>query len=297
MVTVAVAGGGSAIAGNIIDAILATKKHQLVVLTRSPRPELEKQGAIVKVVDYESHEQLTKALQGVHTVLSCIWTYGPPVGTLQLALLEAAKDAKVKRFVPSEWSITAYDEVAYYKPKEAVWEAVKKSGLEYTRIIPGIWTNVWAPGAPRNEAIARAGYQGPPFLIDIINGEALIPGDGSAIVSGTDMRDVGKYTAAVLDFEKWDEDSVIVGDKFTFNELVAKIEKVTGKTLKKTFLSLETINAVIAGNPDPATLMIHEFAKIIAEGQYDLTPNLNQRVPEIVPIKIDEFLAEHWGSA
>ncbi|KAJ4862519.1 nmrA-like family domain-containing protein [Trichoderma breve] len=254
MVTVAIAGGGSAIASNIINAILATKKHQLVILSRSPRPELEAQGAIVKVVDYDSHEQLTNALRGVHTVLSCIWTYGPTVGTLQIALLEAAKEAKAK---------------------EPVWEAVKKSGLEYTRFINGLWMNVWAPGAPRDEEVARAGYKGPAFLLDINSGSITIPGDGNGIISVTDMRDVGKYAAAALDFEKWDEDSVIVGDKVTINELVEKIEKITGKKLDKSYVSLDAIDAVIAG-------------------EYDLTPNVNERVPEVKPLKVDEFLATHW---
>ncbi|KAL7944918.1 NAD(P)-binding protein [Trichoderma barbatum] len=296
MVTVAVAGGGSAIASNIIAAILATKKHQLVVLSRSPRPELEEQDVVVKIVDYNSHEQLTSALQGVHTVLSCIWTYGAEVGKSQLALLKAAKEVKAKRFVPSEWSIPAYDKVAFYKPKEAVWEAVQKSGLEYTRFINGLWMNVWAPGAPRDEVGARAGYGGPAFVADIHAGNVTIPGDGSGIVSVTHMQDVGKYVAAALDFDKWEADSVIVGDKFTINELVEKIEKVTGKTLNKTFLSLEAIDAVIAGKPDPGTQMVHELLKIMGEGGYHFTPTINQKVPEVKPIKIDEFLAKHWSS-
>ncbi|KAK4071640.1 uncharacterized protein Triagg1_5878 [Trichoderma aggressivum f. europaeum] len=296
MVTVAVAGGGSAIASNIINAILATKKHQLVILSRSPRPELEARGAIVKVVDYDSHEQLTNALQGVHTVLSCIWAYGPAVGTLQIALLEAAKEAKVKRFVPSEWSIPAYDRVAFYKAKESVWEAVKKSGLEYTRFINGMWMNIWAAGAPRDEEAGRAGYKGPSLIVDINSGSVTIPGDGSKVISVTDMRDVGKYAAAALDFERWDEDSVIVGDKFTVNELVDKVEKITGKKFDKSYISLDAMEAVIAGDADLGTRMIHEFLKIIALGEYDLTPNVNQRVPEVKPLKIDEFLATHWAA-
>ncbi|KAM0262120.1 hypothetical protein ACHAQJ_001861 [Trichoderma viride] len=297
MVTVAVAGAGSAIASNIIKAILASKKHQLVILTRSPRPDLEKEGAIVRVVDYDSHEQLTKALEGVHTVLSCIWVYGPAVGSTQLALLEAAKEAKVKRFVPSEWATPSYDKVSFYKPKESVWEAVKKSGLEYTRFINGVWLNVWAAGAPRDQAVGRAGYGGPEFLVDINGGSILIPGDGSGKITVTDMRDIGKFVVAALDFEKWDEDSIIVGDKLSINEVVEKIEKVTGKTLNKTYISMEDIDAVIQENRDPATTMIHEFLKIIGEGGMDFKATINQKVPEIKTIKVDEFLAAHWGSA
>ncbi|EGR48278.1 uncharacterized protein TRIREDRAFT_107896 [Trichoderma reesei QM6a] len=295
MVTVAIAGGGSALASNIIAAILATKKHTLVILTRSPRPDLEAQGAIVKPVDYASHAQLVQALQGVDTVYSCIWAYGPAIQTVQLALLDAAKEAQVRRFVPSEWSVPAYDAVAYYKPKEAVWEAVKKSGLEHTRFITGIWMNVWGVGAPRDEEGARAGYAGPAFLADIKAGSITIPGDGTGKISTTHMVDVGRYAAAALDFDKWEPDSVVVGDEFTVNELADKIERVTGRTLTRDYISLEAINAVLAGGPDPGTQMIHEFFKSIAEGGHALTPNVNQRVPEVEPIKVEEFLKKHWA--
>ncbi|KAL6876920.1 NAD(P)-binding protein [Trichoderma novae-zelandiae] len=296
MVTVAVAGGGSALASNIMAAILATKKHKLIVLTRSARPDLEEQGAIVKPVDYASHAQLVEALQGVDTVYSCIWTYGPEVQSTQLALLDAAKEANVRRFVPSEWSVPSYDAVAFYKPKQAVWEAVQRSGLEYTRFSTGIWMNVFGPGATHDEAGARAGYRGPAFLVDIQAGTIIVPGDGSGKISTTHMADVGKYAAAALDFDRWEADSVILGDEFTVNELADKIDEVTGKTLTRNFLSLEAINAVLAGGPDPGTRMMHEFYKAIAEGGYTLTPNVNQRVPEVKPIKLDEFLKKHWAA-
>ncbi|KAL7927056.1 hypothetical protein ACQKWADRAFT_308974 [Trichoderma austrokoningii] len=296
MVTVAVAGGGSTIASNITDAILASKKHQLVVLSRSPQPDLESKGAAVKVVDYASHEQLTKALEGVHTVLSCIWTYDSAIATSQLALLEAAKEAKVKRFAPSEWAIPAYDKVSYYKVKESVWEAVKKSGLEYTRFINGLWLNVWGANAPREEAVARAGYLGPPLIFDIKAGTASIPGDGSCKMAFTDMRDIGKYVTAALDFDKWDEDSVIVGEKLSINEFAAQVEKVTGKTLEKTYFSLDQLNVLIAENTDPMMTIIYQYLKLIEEGDTDLTANINQRVPEVKPLTLEAFLTRHWAA-
>lgn len=297
MVTVAVAGGGSAIASNIIPAILASKKHQLVVLSRSPQPDLEAQGAIVRVVDYDSHEQLTKALEGVHTVLSCIWSYGPAIATSQLALLEAAKEAKVKRFVPSEWAIPAYDKVSYYEVKESVWEAVKKSGLEYTRFINGLWLNIWAANAPREEDVGRSGFRGPPLIVDIKGGSASIPGDGSGKIAFTDMRDIGKYVTAALDFEKWDEDSFIVGEKLSVNEFVKKVERVTGKPLDKSYISLEDLDVLIKENKGSAMMMIYEFMKLIGDGDFDIPTTINQKVPEVKPITVDEFLARHWGTA
>lgn len=297
MVTVAVAGGNSTIASNIINAILASKKHQLVVLSRSPQPDLETKGAVVRVVDYNSHEQLTKALEGIHTVLSCIWSYDSAIATSQLALLEAAKEAKVKRFVPSEWSVPAYDKVAYYKVKESVWEAVKKSGLEYTRFNNGLWLNIWAADAPREEAVGRSGYLGPSLIIDIKAGTASIPGDGSRKVAFTDMRDIGKYVAAALDFEKWDEDSFIVGEKVSVNEFVDKVERITGKSLNKTYFSSEQLDGLIAENKESMMGMIYEILKLIADGDFDLTATINQKAPEVKPITLDAFLTRHWGTA
>ncbi|KAL7897122.1 hypothetical protein HDV63DRAFT_411476 [Trichoderma sp. SZMC 28014] len=297
MVTVAVAGGNSTIASNIINAILASKKHQLVVLSRSPQPDLETRGAVVRVVDYNSHEQLTKALEGIHTVLSCIWSHGSALVTSQLALLEAAKEAQVKRFVPSEWAIPAYDKVAYYKVKESVWEAVKKSGLEYTRFINGLWLNIWAADAPREEAVGRSGYLGPSFIIDTKAGTVSIPGDGSRKVAFTDMRDIGKYVTAALDFEKWDEDSFIVGEKVSVNEFVDKFERISGKPLNKTYFSSAQINGLIAENKESVMGMIYEIWRLIDDGDFDIPATINQKAPEVKPITIDEFFTRHWGTA
>jgi uncharacterized protein YbjT (DUF2867 family) len=297
MVTVAVAGGGSAIASNIINAILESKKHNLVVLSRSAQPDLEAEGAVVKVIDYDSHEQLTAALEGVHTVLSCIWSHSAAIATSQLALLEAAKEAKVKRFVPSEWAVPAYNKVSYYKAKETVWEAVKKSGLEYTRFLVGLWLNIWAAGAPREEAVGRSGYRGPPIIVDIKAGTAQIPGDGSCRVTVTDMRDIGKYVTAALDFEKWEEDSVIVGENLSVNEFVEKAERISGKTLAKTYFSLEDLRGLIEKNEVPVMSLIYEFLTILEEGDFNLTPTINQKVPDVKPNTLEAFLTRHWGTA
>lgn len=55
-------------------------------------------------VDYNDTTQLTKALQEVHTVLSFITTQDDPGSTAQKNLIDAAVQAGVKRFAPSEWA-------------------------------------------------------------------------------------------------------------------------------------------------------------------------------------------------
>jgi uncharacterized protein YbjT (DUF2867 family) len=295
MVTVAVAGGTTGIGSNIVRAILATKKHELVVLSRSERPDLSKQSVSVRVVDYTSHEHLIKALEGVHTVISCIWSFGPDLGTSQLALLKAAQDAGAKRFVPSDWATDRYDAISAYALKAAVWDAVQASGLEYTRFINGLWMNIWGLGAPRNETEALAGYSGPPFLIDLKARSALIPGNGSQKVAFTNMRDIGKFVAASLDLPHWEPDSRIVGDKLSYEEVVTLAERTTGHSFEKTYYPEAQIDSVLAGNPEPEQLFFHQFMKLIVDGAFDFEGTLNAQIPSVNTVPAGEYLTQYWG--
>jgi uncharacterized protein YbjT (DUF2867 family) len=296
MVTVAVAGGTTGIGSNIVREIVATKKHQVVVLSRSEQPNLETEGVSVRVVDYTSPEGLKSALRGVHTVISCIWSFGLDFGPSQLALLRAAQDAGVKRFVPSDWATDKYDAVSAYAAKATVWNAVAESGLEYTRFINGIWMNLWGLGTPHDEAKALSGYSGPPFLIDLKKRTALIPGDGSQKVVFTNMRDVGKFVAASLDLKQWDHDSKIAGDRKSYGELVELAERITRVSFEKTYCPESQIKSVLAGNPDPEQLFFHQFMQLIVEGELDfINPNVNSKFPEIKPTTAEEYLTKYWA--
>lgn len=294
MVTVAIAGGTTGIGSNVVREILATKKHRVVVLSRSERPALEEKGVSVSLVDYSSAQSLETALQGVHTVISCIWSYGPDFGTSQLALLKAAEDAGVKRFVPSDWGTDHYGSVNAYAAKTTVWNAVKASGLEYTRFINGIWMNLWGLGTPRNEAEALSGYAGPPFLIDMKKRTALIPGDGSQKVVFTSMRDVGKFVAASLDLQHWDPDSRIVGDEKSYAEVVDLAESITGASFEKIYYPESQIKTVLAGNPDPEQLFFHQFMQLIVDGGLGFKANVNSKFPDIKPVSVEEYLTKYW---
>jgi nucleoside-diphosphate-sugar epimerase len=294
MVTVAVAGGTSGIGSNVVREILATNKHRVVVLSRSERPALEEKGVSVRVVDYGSAQSLEIALQGVHTVISCIWSFGPDFETSQLALVKAAKNAGVKRFVPSDWATDHYDSVSAYAGKITVWNAVKASGLDYTRFINGIWMNLWGLGTPRNEAEALCGYSGPPFLIDMKKRTALIPGDGSQKVVFTNMGDVGKFVAASLDLQHWEPDSRIVGDEKSYAEVVKMAESITAARFEKTYYPTSQITTVLEGNPDPEQLFFHEFMQLIVDGGLEFKANLNSKFPGIKPISVEEYLTKYW---
>lgn len=103
----------------------------------------------------------------------------------------------------------------------------KTSNLEYTAFYSGFFLDYWGlPGVPSNK---------PPFtmVLDIANNEAVIPGSGNVPVTFTHTRDTAKFVAAILDLEKWDPETYVMGDKLTFNEALRLAEEVKGKPMNR----------------------------------------------------------------
>lgn len=295
MVTVAVAGGGSGIGSDIVQAILDAKKHDVVVLSRSIQPHLPSQGVDVRVVDYGSAEGVSKSLRGVHTVISCIAAYGSNSTSSELVLLEAAKQAGVHRFVPSEWNSDCHDVVDLYSGKGVVWEAVQSSGMEYTRFMNGLWMNVFGPGCIRDEWEALGAYKGrPPFAIDLKAGTAIIPGDVSQTVVITKTQDVGRFVAAALDLPKWERESRIVGDKVTFTEVVELAKTICGRDIHIKVMPIEDLEGLLRGNLSTGERFYYQLLLAIATGRMVFEPTLNDLCPDIKPVSIKEYLRRHW---
>jgi hypothetical protein len=66
------------------------------------------------------------------------------------------------------------------------------------------------------------------FAVDMANNTAAIPGSGDTPVVFTHTFDMAKFVAALVGQADWPERSIIVGDKKTWNEVVAIAEEVKG---------------------------------------------------------------------
>lgn len=67
------------------------------------------------------------------------------------------------------------------------------------------------------------------ILMDMAENTASIPGDGNTPVTFTHSSDVGRFVATIVNIDKWDRISVIVGGKMALNEAVKLAEAVKGK--------------------------------------------------------------------
>ena len=307
MVTVALAGATTGFGLTMLRIFLEhnSGKHKIVLLSRSGQPELVAKGVDVRPVDYTNHPQLVKALDGVHTLLSVIGGSMDAMLNAQLALIEAAKEAGVMRFAPSEYAGSGYAGIDLYQGKAKVWEATQMSGLEYTRFTCGIFTSILATGTPKpvtevgklegaktGEEEALAGLRPWNFVINMRAGTADLPGDGSQPVVFTDMRDVARLTFAALDLATWPKELGMRGDIKPFAQVVEIVERVQGRKFLVRRNSLEQLEAKV---DDLGKRFYNQCRVALAKGWGLVNNELNEAFPEIEPVTMEEFAHKWWS--
>jgi nucleoside-diphosphate-sugar epimerase len=66
------------------------------------------------------------------------------------------------------------------------------------------------------------------FVVDMANRRAAIPGDGKQCMTFTYSLDVAKFVAEVLELPRWDRNTVVIGEKLTWEEFIDLAEEVRG---------------------------------------------------------------------
>lgn len=110
--TVTIAGGTGDLGYAIAEAFLNDGSYNVKILRRKPEKENEKakllasKGAEIIYADYSQNDDLVKAFKGTDVIVSAV-NSDPKTESFynsQAPLLAAAKDASVKRFIPSEFT-------------------------------------------------------------------------------------------------------------------------------------------------------------------------------------------------
>lgn len=211
----------------------------------------------------------------------------------QLALIAAAKEVGVQRFAPSEYAIRNYRDWDLYAGKIPVWEATKASGMEYTQFTCGIFMNTLGTGTPRGETEALGGLRPWTFVINMKAGTADLPGDGNGKLKFTRTQDIGRFVAAALDLEKWEEEMGMVGTTASYNEVIGAIEKVTRRKMLVKHNSREELKKMIM--EDEGARFYNQVRLSIAQGEAFVEPTLNKLALDIKPWTVEEYLERYWS--
>jgi hypothetical protein len=100
---------------------------------------------------------------------------------------------------------------------------ISKTKLEWTQFYNGFFLDYY--DMPHIESYLT--YV--PFVVDMANRTAVIPGTGDEPFSLTCSKDLGKFVAAVLDLPNWEESFCAYSETTTWNSVVKWAEAMTGK--------------------------------------------------------------------
>lgn len=250
-------GGTGWVGTQITKALLEKKVFNVKVLIRPDSLEKKKDlldsfkaaGATLVEGNTSSTASLTEAFKGSDTVISVLGGDGLYSGE-QANILEAAKAAGVRRFIPSEFGFELEDENDFVLGgKIKLRHALINSGLEYTLIFTsGFYEFLLSPAT---------GF-------DVKSGKINIGGDGNHPFSTTHTSDIAKYVPEILlDPTSKNRRIHIFGAITTFNQAVKIFEEELGQKFEVTYTPAEDLKKFVADDKNDHTARVLAHLKHI----------------------------------
>ncbi|ORY57310.1 isoflavone reductase [Pseudomassariella vexata] len=310
MMRIAIAGAGGF--ANILAGALSQTEHPLLVLSRNAHPGFEAaHGCQVSVVDYDNVENLRYNLMGIHLVISTI------SGTAQLNLIDAARRARVRCFVPSEFEgalsrrpTNTQDPLDRESSTARDWlqRLSSSSGhpMRFTVFSCGIFYERFAPGGLQAYQMGASHHiqlQGD-YMIDVGNCTAEIPetnAQGHPVqIIMISVYDVARFvTAAVeLGLDNWPREFRMRGAHLSTRRLAELCEQTRGvpfEIIWRPYDLLLSWQQYYEDNQNWERWRQMEHLIQTANGRYNYSEaNLNNLV-NFEPVGLGQWLAAIWG--
>jgi len=243
---VALAAPSGWLGGHLASGFVANPNYQTRLLTqelvdkdgRAKFETVKAQGATVMQVDYQNVQTLADALKGVDILVSAVGFTG--LLEPQLKLIDAAVQAKVRRFVPSEFGPDARKSgpiEPVFSVKEKVLDKIKSSGLEWTVIYNGCFLDTLAQPVLN--------------IVDLEHKTINMMGSESTSVSWLSLDDVAQLVPLVLLHPASKNTyATLHGETKTFGEIANELDKLTGKKVTRVVVPAENLQKEIDANPD-----------------------------------------------
>ncbi|KAI1133274.1 NAD(P)-binding protein [Nemania abortiva] len=313
MVRVAVAGGSGQVAREVVDALVASKKHDITIFTRGSAPTAAVAPDVRwQTVDYHDKGALVEALRGIHTVLSFVQLLSDPDQTAQKNLINASISAGVKRFAPSEYGSRGLDNMAWWQGKQKVREYLeevnsKEAVIEYTLFQPGLFLDYLAFPYKSSKHVDPL-----QTVFDFQNRRALVvDGHEDAMMTLTTMADAAAIIARAVDYDGvWPTNGGIRGNRVSISQILEigarvrgrsfAVEKVKAEDLEagelKASWSLEAVHQAVPDDQAQALLKMVCIGTLLSnsKGAWDSSDEMSQLFPEYEFTPIEKFLAQIW---
>lgn len=235
--------GATGLLGN--QMIMACKKqgndvHALVRPATRHNPEkmelLEAVGATIHEGDIGDYDSLLKACKAVDNVISAVnWQSGD-----ERILVQAVKDANVKRFIPSafgvDFALAASGSCLIYDHFSSVYKSVQTARIPYTLIHTNGFFTYWVSTLGD---MTRLGNGLPPSEVNVY-------GDGNIKGAYVSESDVAMVTVRALNDSMMQNKAIqITPNTLTQNDIINIWEKMSGRSVKKVQVTLVDIEKMI----------------------------------------------------
>ncbi|KAM0351706.1 hypothetical protein ACHAPU_002716 [Fusarium lateritium] len=319
MVKIAIAGASSELAREILDRLVDTGRHEITALVRKEPFVFPKLAGVEWIqTDYEDKSNLVKLLSGVHTVLCFFAAHLDPGSTTQKRLIDAAIEAGVKRYAPSEWATgvklaDSLDVMSWYSGKIEVTEYLEsinsdKMVLEYTRFQPGAFMDYLCHPRKTSKYITTTVLN-----IDFQKKHAfVVEGTLDDEIVYTSVEDIANVVTQAVDYQgKWPVVGGIRGNATTIRQLLKVGEDLRGKPFEIEWLKMEDVAAgeLKTDNypridlPSIPQEQVEAFSKMATigiliafhRGVYDVSNEWNQLLPDYKFTKAEALLKRAWG--
>ncbi|RBQ72549.1 hypothetical protein FVER14953_13271 [Fusarium verticillioides] len=308
---VAVVGGSGSIGREVVDEILARGSYEVVILSRGAQAADLPKDVAWRQVDYNDKSALVDAVKGIDTVLSFLAMFDQNEAfELQKKLIDAAIEAGVRRFAPSEWASASNSGIAHYQYKDEVRKYLEEVNsdqqkIEYCLFQPGVFTDYF--GYPH---ATTKHFNTSCMFADFQNRRAIIPDGDDAPITLTTVRDMSRLVAHALEYDGvWPTQGGIQGTAFTVSELIALGEKLRGpfKVEKLSDEDLKTRNVTTSWYPvvkhhslpiemrEPVSqgLLVETMASL-KRGVWTVSDEWNKLLPDFEFTSAESYLKGIW---
>ena len=295
--TVVLAGATGALGGLIANALLDKPGVTLRAFVRpggrGKATALAERGAqIVEVAvdDPSQSDALATAMVGAFSVVSALQGGPDVIIDAQSRLLEAARLAGVRRFIPSDYSFNIFG----IADGENVSSDLRRAFARHAADIRGGAEVVHVFNGCFLDRRVLFGFLG---AFDLSSRKAFLWGDGDALMDFTTYEDTARYTASMAtDPVAAPREFNVAGDVLDFHQLVRAYEDASGKTLTVVRLgSLADLDDEISRRQqaEPENMFAWlplMYWRAMLSGKGKLGALANDRYPEIHPLNVREFV-------
>ncbi|KAF4435176.1 hypothetical protein FACUT_7364 [Fusarium acutatum] len=308
---VAVVGGSGNLGREVIDEILARGSYEVVILSRGAQAADLPKGVAWRQVDYDDKSALVDAMKGVDTVLSFLAMFDQNEALeLHKKLIDAAIEAGVRRFAPSEWASASNSGVAHYQYKDEVRKYLEEVNsnqqkIEYCLFQPGMFTDYF--GHPKATTKHFNTFY---MFADFQNRRAIVPEDVDAPITLTTLQDMCRLVAQALEYDGvWPTVGGMQGTAFTVSELIALGEKLRGpfEVEKISNEDLETRNLTTSWHPvvehhalpdemreQVSKGILVEYMAALKRGVWTVSDEWNRLLPDFEFTSAESYLKDIW---